>query len=113
MFFLSLLIKVVDLHEVPPESALEFCKLLPDHRTRILVCGGDGSVGWVLAALDKVKLKVCKDELIAFAWLLLLRRPYIVCIQVFGILDANTLNLTNEDNKWSKLHYLGKLKVNM
>ena len=70
MFFLSLLIKVVDLHEVPPESALEFCKLLPDHRTRILVCGGDGSVGWVLAALDKVKLKVCKDQLIAFAWLL-------------------------------------------
>ena len=36
-----------------------------------------------------------------------------VCIQVFGILDANTLNLTNEDNKWSKLHYLGELKVNM
>lgn len=65
MFFPSLLIKVVDLHEVPPESALEFCKLLPDHRTRILVCGGDGSVGWVLAALDKVKLKVCKDQLIA------------------------------------------------
>ena len=70
MFFPSLLIKVVDLHEVPPESALEFCKLLPDHRTRILVCGGDGSVGWVLAALDKVKLRVCKDQLIAFAWLL-------------------------------------------
>ena len=51
---------MVDLHEVPPESALEFCKLLPNHRTRILVCGGDGSVGWVLGALDKVKLKVCK-----------------------------------------------------
>ncbi|KAK3717363.1 hypothetical protein QZH41_011596, partial [Actinostola sp. cb2023] len=48
---------VVDLHEVSPESALEFCRLLPGHRCRILVCGGDGSVGWVLAALDKVKLQ--------------------------------------------------------
>jgi len=49
---------VVDLHEVSPESALEFCRLLPDHRCRILVCGGDGSVGWVLNALGKVKLQV-------------------------------------------------------
>ena len=56
-----ILLQVVDLHEVPPECALEFCKLLPNHRTRILVCGGDGSVGWVLAALDKVKIKVCKN----------------------------------------------------
>ena len=55
-----LYVQVVDLHEVRPESALEFCKLLPNHRTRILVCGGDGSVGWVLGALDKVKLKVRK-----------------------------------------------------
>ena len=45
---------------MPPESALEFCKLLPNHRTRILICGGDGSVGWVLGALDKVKIKVVK-----------------------------------------------------
>lgn len=60
MAFKTLLnpVQVVDLHEVPPESALEFCKLLPDHRTRILVCGGDGSVGWVLGALDKVKIKL-------------------------------------------------------
>ncbi|XP_078348562.1 diacylglycerol kinase epsilon-like [Oculina patagonica] len=60
MAFKSLLnpVQVVDIHEVPPESALEFCKLLPNHRTRILVCGGDGSVGWVLGALDKVKLKL-------------------------------------------------------
>lgn len=55
--------QVVDLHEVPPESALEFCKLLPNHRTRVLICGGDGSVGWVLGALDKVKIKVCKLSL--------------------------------------------------
>ncbi|XP_074639461.1 diacylglycerol kinase epsilon-like [Acropora palmata] len=60
MAFKTLLnpVQVVDLHEVPPESALEFCKLLPNHRTRVLICGGDGSVGWVLGALDKVKIKL-------------------------------------------------------
>ncbi|EDO48435.1 predicted protein [Nematostella vectensis] len=51
-------VQVIDLHEVPPETALEFCRLLPGHRCRVLVCGGDGSVGWVLDALDKVKLKL-------------------------------------------------------
>ena len=44
--------------EIPPETALEFCRLLPDTQCRVLICGGDGTVGWVLDALDKVELPV-------------------------------------------------------
>ncbi|XP_066917337.1 diacylglycerol kinase epsilon-like [Clytia hemisphaerica] len=48
--------QVIDLSEIPPETALEFCRLLPTTQCRVLVCGGDGTVGWVLDALDKVEL---------------------------------------------------------
>ncbi|XP_028406565.1 diacylglycerol kinase epsilon-like [Dendronephthya gigantea] len=51
-------IQVVDLIDVSPESALEFCELLPHHRCRILICGGDGTVGWVLGALDSANIKI-------------------------------------------------------
>jgi len=50
--------QVIDLNEVPPEIALEFCCLLPDVQTRILICGGDGTVGWVLNAIDKTDIKI-------------------------------------------------------
>ena len=52
------LLQVIDLHEVSPEEALGFCQLLPHHQCRLLVCGGDGTVGWVLSSLDKTSLKV-------------------------------------------------------
>ena len=54
--------------DVSPESALEFCELLPHHQCRILICGGDGTVGWVLGALDSANIKV-RYGLYVFVWL--------------------------------------------
>ena len=56
--------QVIDLSEIPPEVALEFCKLLPDVQWRILVCGGDGTIGWVLNAIDSIPIKVSNIEFI-------------------------------------------------
>jgi len=53
---------VIDLSEIPPEGALEWCLLLPHVTWRILVAGGDGTVGWVLSAIDKLKLKVSMEH---------------------------------------------------
>uniref|UniRef100_T2MFN4 Diacylglycerol kinase n=1 Tax=Hydra vulgaris TaxID=6087 RepID=T2MFN4_HYDVU len=48
--------QVIDLLETTAESGLEFCRLLPDIQCRILVCGGDGTVGWILNTIDKIDL---------------------------------------------------------
>ena len=48
--------QVVDINEVPPAEALKMCSLLPGVTWRVLVCGGDGTVGWVLAVLDDISL---------------------------------------------------------
>ncbi|XP_072415133.1 LOW QUALITY PROTEIN: diacylglycerol kinase epsilon [Chiloscyllium punctatum] len=50
-------IQVVDLDSTTPYKALQLCTLLPSHKTRVLVCGGDGTVGWVLDAIDDMKYK--------------------------------------------------------
>jgi diacylglycerol kinase (ATP) len=50
--------QVVDLAEHPPEAALEWCSLLGELRASVLVAGGDGTVGWVLNAVNKLQLKV-------------------------------------------------------
>uniref|UniRef100_A0A1I8G177 DAGKc domain-containing protein n=1 Tax=Macrostomum lignano TaxID=282301 RepID=A0A1I8G177_9PLAT len=48
---------VLDLSEVPPKVALGWCRLLPKGVTaRLLVCGGDGTVGWVLSAIEELGL---------------------------------------------------------
>ncbi|XP_051850200.1 diacylglycerol kinase epsilon [Antechinus flavipes] len=50
-------VQVFDLTKVPPAKALQLCILLPDNCARVLVCGGDGTVGWVLDAIDEMKIK--------------------------------------------------------
>lgn len=50
--------QVVDLADRPPEVALEWCSLLGDVRTTVLVAGGDGTVAWVLNTIHKMQLKV-------------------------------------------------------
>ncbi|KAF4012000.1 hypothetical protein G4228_003864 [Cervus hanglu yarkandensis] len=48
---------VFDVTKTPPIKALQLCTLLPYDSARVLVCGGDGTVGWVLDALDEMKIK--------------------------------------------------------
>lgn len=49
--------QVVDLDSVTPYKALQLCTMLPPGSARVLVCGGDGTVGWVLDAIDEMKYK--------------------------------------------------------
>lgn len=53
-------VQVLDLSEFGPECGLEICRFLPEHTCRVLACGGDGTVGWILAAIDKANLPVSK-----------------------------------------------------
>jgi diacylglycerol kinase (ATP) len=55
---IQLFLQVIDLSEISPECGLEWCHLLPSVTCRILVAGGDGTVGWVLQAIDNLRLKV-------------------------------------------------------
>ncbi|KAG8446579.1 hypothetical protein GDO86_014145 [Hymenochirus boettgeri] len=50
-------IQVFDLSKVSPFKALQLCSLLPPKSVKVLVCGGDGTVGWVLDAVDEMKFK--------------------------------------------------------
>nr|XP_045595029.1 diacylglycerol kinase epsilon-like isoform X1 [Procambarus clarkii] len=56
--------QVKDLADHPPEEALEWCRLLPsDVQCRVVVAGGDGTVGWIFNAIHKMKLM--KSPLVA------------------------------------------------
>ncbi|KAG8227371.1 hypothetical protein J437_LFUL000379 [Ladona fulva] len=50
--------QIVDLCACSPEVALQWCSLLGDVKAFVMVAGGDGTVGWVLNAIDSLKLKV-------------------------------------------------------
>ncbi|ETE61712.1 Diacylglycerol kinase epsilon, partial [Ophiophagus hannah] len=50
-------IQVFDITKTTPAKALQLCTWLPSNSARVLVCGGDGTVGWVLDAIDGMKIK--------------------------------------------------------
>lgn len=50
--------QVIDLGSKKPEAALEWCVLLDHTPCRILVAGGDGTVGWILNTISKLNLQV-------------------------------------------------------
>jgi len=55
---------VIDLHSCRPGSMPEdiLLKYAYDPMVRILVCGGDGTCGWIASSLDKVWLSVIRDN---------------------------------------------------
>ena len=46
-------LQVFDLTKGGPGPAIQMFKHVPD--VRLLACGGDGTAGWVLSVLDKVR----------------------------------------------------------
>ncbi|KAG8565070.1 hypothetical protein GDO81_012699 [Engystomops pustulosus] len=50
-------LQVFDLSKTSPFKALQLCSILPPNSAKVLVCGGDGTVGWVLDAVDEMKIK--------------------------------------------------------
>ena len=49
--------QVFDLSEGRMEEALEWCQLASPTKCTVVVCGGDGTVGWLLSTADKLSLK--------------------------------------------------------
>ena len=52
-------LQVFDLTKGGPGPAIQMFKHVPD--VRLLACGGDGTAGWVLSVLDKVRHTATTD----------------------------------------------------
>lgn len=77
---------MVELPRERPDPALELFWAVPD--LRILVVGGDGTVGWILSCLDRIEQQ--KDERAATGW----QQPPIAILPLgTGLLSAGLTNL--------------------
>jgi diacylglycerol kinase (ATP) len=46
------------LSDQEPKVALQLCTLLKETQCRLLIAGGDGTIAWVLNAVQELQLKV-------------------------------------------------------
>lgn len=53
---LHCIFQIHDLKDGRPLSTLNLCQLLPDTQFIILICGGDGTVNWVLSEVERLAL---------------------------------------------------------
>jgi len=54
---------VLDLDEISPQIALAWCQMLKGFKIRIIIAGGDGTVGWLLNTIEDLSLDVSMTQL--------------------------------------------------
>ena len=47
-------LQVHDLSTSPPQETLNILHALPNQQFTVLICGGDGTINWVMAAIDEI-----------------------------------------------------------
>lgn len=52
-------VQAIDLSDQEPKIALQLCALLKETQCRLLIAGGDGTIAWVLNAVQNLDVKVC------------------------------------------------------
>lgn len=51
-------VQAIDLSDQEPRIALQLCALLKDTQCRLLIAGGDGTIAWVLNAVQDLDVNV-------------------------------------------------------
>ena len=51
-------VQAIDLSDQEPKIALQLCALLKETQCRLLIAGGDGTIAWVLNAVQNLDVKV-------------------------------------------------------
>lgn len=51
-------VQAIDLSDQEPKVALQLCTLLKETQCRLLIAGGDGTIAWVLNAVQNLDIQV-------------------------------------------------------